>query len=132
MPKARRRLTARWPSGPAGGFVTRAHPEFRVHCLCSGDPSGRGDLVKRLGSFRVELDGAGGLVSYESCADGEGLAFSVCTPYPTGWENDGGYLDTMDSDAVDEYVRVTPSSKLFDAATRTSGSVGSIAIAGSF
>jgi len=97
----------RWPSGPAGGFVTRAHPEFRVHCLCSGDPSGRGDLVKRLGSFRVELDGAGGLVSYESCADGEGLAFSVCTPYPTGWENDGGYLDTMDSDAVDEYVRVT-------------------------
>jgi len=97
----------RWPSGPAGGFVTRAHPEFRVHCLCSGDPTGQGDLVKRLGSFRVELDGAGGLVSYEPCGDGEGLAFSVCTPYPTGWENDGGYLDTMDSEAVDEYIRVT-------------------------
>ncbi len=121
----------RWPSGPAGGIVTRPNPQFRCHYLLARDPrvpvSGTGTghpsagpgeeaggpeehRVAELGAFRISRDGEGALQSYEPATpddNGDLLAFEVYTETPTGWTNDGGYLDTMDPDAVAEYMRVT-------------------------
>ena len=121
----------RWPSGPAGGIVTREHPQFRAHYLLAHDPrapvsaagtghpsSGPSDRATRLedhrvgilGTFRVARDPEGLVESYEQAApdaEGELVAFEVYTETPTGWTNDGGYLDTLDPDAVTEYMRVT-------------------------
>ncbi len=101
----------RWPSGPAGGFVTREHPEFRLHYLRAGlhgQPDSDADFVA---VFDVETDG-NELQTYRAIADvddaeGRVLAFEMTTQEPNGWTNDGGYLDTMNPDAVAEYIRVT-------------------------
>jgi hypothetical protein len=121
----------RWPSGPAGGIVTRENPHFRAHYLLARDPrmpvaaAGTGHpssgpsesagtpedhRVAELGVYRLARDADGALTSYERAApdaQGELLAFEVYTETPTGWTNDGGYLDTLDPGAVDEYIRVT-------------------------
>ncbi|MCD6360991.1 MAG: hypothetical protein J7M38_09005 [Armatimonadetes bacterium] len=101
----------RWPSGPAGGIVTRAHPEFRLHYLCAkikGEPPVEGDFVA---VFDVQTED-GGLrhycaVSRPDEAEHQVLAFELLTQPPSGWTNDGGYLDTMNPRAVAEYIRVT-------------------------
>jgi len=102
----------RWPSGPAGGLVTRANPQFRLHLLAArklgpGEPAG-----ECLAAFSVKLDAHGRIESYEELegaagTDDEAFAFEVRTEEPTGWTNDGGYLDTMNPEAVEEYMRVT-------------------------
>jgi hypothetical protein len=121
----------RWPSGPAGGLVTREHREFRCHYLLAreprvpasragtGHPSRTGGaaagppeshLVASLGTFRLIRDAAGWLQSAEPApegSEGELVTFEVYTETPTGWTNDGGYLDTCDADAVDAYLRST-------------------------
>ncbi|MBM3477572.1 MAG: hypothetical protein FJX75_30255, partial [Armatimonadetes bacterium] len=121
----------RWPSGPAGGIVTRANPQFRAHYLLARDPrvpiahAGTGHpspgpskeagspedhRVAELGAFRVKRGADGTLEAYEAgeaAGEGELLTFEVCTEMPTGWTNDGGYLDTMDPEAMGEYMRVT-------------------------
>jgi hypothetical protein len=121
----------RWPSGPAGGFVTRAHPEFRAHYLLARDPrepvpaAGLGHpssgpsagaerpedhRVAALGLFRIERDLGGELASFAPASPespGELIVFEVYTETPTGWTNDGGYLDTLNPDAMTEYLRVT-------------------------
>jgi len=108
----------RWPSGPAGGLITRKHKNYRMRYLVAGDPERLKDRLKspqdRLGLFRVELDKNGLLKSYESvekAPTGQGgeniLAFDVCLQRPRPWENDGTYLDTMNPDAVAEFIRVT-------------------------
>ncbi len=120
----------RWPSGPAGGWVTRENPQFRCHYLAARDPrvemtelpltdpggpqnSGGGDpeehLVETLGTFRVTTDDVGSLDSYKTPYSGLGdaLLFEVRTETPNGWTNDGGYLDTMNPEAVEAYIKST-------------------------
>ena len=104
----------RWPSGSAGGIVTRKRPAFGMHMLlCT--PSTEPDAgAERLVTFAVRLDGDGRLVSYEPLApdadvpDGAGpLHFDVVAQEPRGWYNDGPYLDTMNPEAVQEFIHVT-------------------------
>ena len=104
----------RWPSGPAGGIVTRKHPEYgMVNLLCTRATEPRED-AERLATFAVSLNEAGRMVSYRE-ADAPGAAepgetlvsFDVEPTPATGWCNDGPYLDTMSTDAVAEFIRVT-------------------------
>ena len=104
----------RWPSGPAGGIVTRAHPEFRLHLLVASTPGDADPEAERIGLFAARLDGDMHLVSYRpigepaQAEEGEVVGeFGVRTDQPTGWTNDGGYLDTMDAEAVAEYMGST-------------------------
>ncbi len=97
----------RWPSGPAGGFVTREHPELRLKYLVAGAATELKDASSSLANFEVELDEAGALKSYSKCASGCGMAFAVRTEIPSGWTNDGGYLDVLSHEAVAEYIKST-------------------------
>lgn len=125
----------RWPSGPAGGFVTREHPEFRLKYLSANfdAPDPATDKVHAV--FDVELDDEGRLIAYAKiggpgeimtaeAADPRHRALFCCPglQQPTGWTNDGGYLDTINPAAVAEFIRVTHEAY----ASRYAGIMGSI------
>ncbi len=104
----------RWPSGAAGGLVTRDNPEFQMHSLVGGTPQAVGDEGENLASFTVRLDEGNRLISYEPVVnlsdappDQRTVTFHVCSDIPVGWFNDGTYLDTLSADAVAEFIRVT-------------------------
>ncbi len=95
----------RWPSGPAGGLVTRERPEFGLHYLAMTEKLEEGETA--LAWFSVVLDAEGRIVDYGERGPGKRVAFVVRRQRPTGWHNDGAYLDTMNPDAVDAYIAVT-------------------------
>ncbi|MGC9453385.1 MAG: glycosyl hydrolase [Phycisphaerae bacterium] len=104
----------RWPSGPAGGIVTRDNPEYAKHVLTAGPPAEEGEAVVRQGVFAVNLDEQGRLVDYQPVEDPAGdtsekqvLAFDVFVAGPAGQHNDAAYLDTMNGEAVEEFIHVT-------------------------
>ncbi len=103
----------RWPSGAAGGVVTRPHVEYRQkHCVAA-PPDEQPEGGEHVAMFAVELDESGALREYEAISDASeagGRKVLSCDVhvYPTsGWFNDGGYLDTMNADAVAEFIHVT-------------------------
>ncbi len=61
----------RWPSGAAGGLVTRENPAFGRHALVAlaheDVPAG----LERLGSFAARLDQAGRVQSYRPLEEGQ-------------------------------------------------------------
>ena len=110
----------RWPSGPAGGLVTREHPEYRLKYLSAYFDGPDPATIKVHAVFDVQLDDDGRLVSYEQIGGpGEIMAaedahvqhralfFCPGMQEVSGWTNDGGYLDTLDPKAVAEFIRVT-------------------------
>ncbi len=110
----------RWPSGAAGGFVTKIFPEFRSRSLdCNFpadpvDPKGStegADLAWFAVTGRVETMLAG----YRrvdgpdaKLGDGESLLrFFEKVAKPSPWYNDGTYLDTLNKDAVAKFIEIT-------------------------
>ena len=104
----------RWPSGAAGGAVTREHPEFGSHVLVALNHDNVPPKLERLGSFAARLDEAGRLESYraleegQSPEDGESLiSFAAGVSEPSPWFNDAPYLDVLSKEAVAEFIRIT-------------------------
>ncbi|MCL1910572.1 MAG: hypothetical protein FWG05_06535, partial [Kiritimatiellaeota bacterium] len=107
----------RWPSGAAGGIVTKAHPEFGASAIAyCADDSAFPEGATPLADFAVKgLDGDT-IKSYRRIADpkkarlanGEKLLrFHIAKPAPNPWYNDGVYLDVLNKKAVAEFIRVT-------------------------
>ena len=103
----------RWPSGAAGGLVTRDKPDNSAKVLICGPPT-ESDTGESIALFAVHLDANGALVDCEAIEDAsqapaDALVIScrVRVADPSGWHNDGAYLDTMDPDAVAEFILVT-------------------------
>ena len=104
----------RWPSGSAGGIVTRKHPEYgmmNLLCTRAAEPA---ENAERLATFAVSFDESERMVSYreieqaDDVEPGESIMSFDVVPTPgTGWHNDGPYLDTMNPDGVAEFIRVT-------------------------
>jgi len=106
----------RWPSGPAGGIVTRSNKKYRMRYLVAGNPNEMNARLDspsdRLGLFSIKLDEKGRLKSYQRLeknaeADPGVMAFDVRIQPPRPWENDAAYLDTMNTEAVAEFLKVT-------------------------
>jgi hypothetical protein len=108
----------RWPSGTAGGLVTREREDYRAHALvarAAGEgAAGEYAAAEELARFAVLLDDEGRLRSYRALAGGaaaepeeRAVAFDVVVPGPSPWFNDGNYLDTLNAEAVAEFVHVT-------------------------
>jgi hypothetical protein len=104
----------RWPSASAGGNVTREHPEFRLHYIYAQTPKELPPDAERVALFAVKLDAQGRCESYRSVEDGRNLApgetlvaFDDCPTKPDGWYNDGTYPDTMNAEAVAEFLYET-------------------------
>lgn len=111
----------RWPSGAAGGFVTRRKEYRQKHILVT--PERMPDAVSKeegiregkpylLAAFDLTLDGAGKLVDYRMQAEDSFTAAArryvyVCTSEPSGWFNGNTYADTLNRAAVQEFVNIT-------------------------
>jgi len=122
----------RWPSGAAGGLVTKDE-QYRQRTLLftktpyrdgeSGEGltdssaaakrSGNGKLLAR---YRIRLNEAGELAAYEripdgasaEAADGEEIRYAYLeTPLENPWFNNQTYLNTLDPKAVARFIEVT-------------------------
>ncbi|MBQ7224914.1 MAG: hypothetical protein IJX06_05125 [Clostridia bacterium] len=111
----------RWPSGAAGGIVTK-NPKYRSKFINftmkkkedvvdakTGYETGKPYFVS---AYDVTLNPDGTLKSYAVIgendeAQGKKWYAYVCTPVPTGWYNYQTYVDTLDKEAMQEFIRVT-------------------------
>jgi len=108
----------RWPSGAAGGLVTK-NPKYRMHRLvCNRYEGGDGFAWQdtTLAAFTAVMEGdtASGIKRLKRGVVPKGLADGACVlefcdePMPcTSWYNGYTYLDTLDHEAVQEFIRVT-------------------------
>jgi hypothetical protein len=118
----------RWPSGAAGGFVTR-HEQYRIqHLLLTRHPygeappaaaeqrsrasSGRTGNGRCIACFDVTLDADGNLETYRrigeaDAATGTKLYAYAETALPNPWFNNQTYVNTLDPAAIREFIRVT-------------------------
>lgn len=105
----------RWPSGSAGGQVTREHPEYRARFLEAVPAALAGPPVHRVAILAVRFDGHGGLLSWREVdrvdagtEAGEQLwVLDAGTVAGSARFNDGAPLDTLNAAAVAEFVRST-------------------------
>ncbi len=104
----------RWPSGSAGGMVTRNRPDLGLHLLVALRQERAPAEMERLADFAVKLDDSGHVLDYRSLkkgerpADGETLiSFAVAPAGPERWFNDAPYLDTLSAEAVGQFITLT-------------------------
>jgi len=100
----------RWPSGSAGGAVTRDNPACSMHYIRGRTPGNARETEELLARFTVKFDARGRLVSYaptEEVDAGEVLEFVTGVFPPTGWHNEAGYADTMNAEATDDFLALT-------------------------
>ncbi len=122
----------RWPSGAAGGFVTKNlryrsryillstqdyHTNGEVYAENYEDFCKRADNGEKLHgyfmpSYGVKFDSDGYLTDYKMLKDGEEydgtVWYSVMhLAYDSGWYNGQAYLDTLSKRAVEEFVNTT-------------------------
>jgi hypothetical protein len=104
----------RWPSGAAGGLVTREHPELALHKLVVFKSDSAAAESERIGSFAITFDSAGQVRSYRPLEEGKGLSagekpagFAVAIGSTSPWFNEGRYLDCMNPQAVAQFLRIT-------------------------
>ena len=110
----------RWPSGAAGGFVTKDcryrqkfllfTPEQETDTVSAeeGYLTGKPYLI---GCYDIVLNRDGELAHYQKIketdtAKGEKWYAYVKTPEPNGWYNDQTYVDTMDKKAIDRFIEI--------------------------
>lgn len=100
----------RWPSGAAGGIVTR-NPEYRQRflLLTRKPQTVSGELLAR---FDVKLDASGSLANYrkinqEEAAEGFAVYAYLQTAPDAPWFNNQAYLNTLDPASVREFIKTT-------------------------
>ena len=101
----------RWPSGTAGGLVTRGRPGNCLSVLVAARTDEFAPELDPQGSFAVRCNPEGQVLACRALAEGEGpdeserlMAFAVGTAEPEPWFNDAAYLDTFNPDAVAEFI----------------------------
>ncbi|MBR4941921.1 MAG: hypothetical protein IKZ19_07985, partial [Clostridia bacterium] len=118
----------RWPSGAAGGYVTR-YPEYRSRYLLftptsyAEDSSSHSSLdssarAVRTGNgsfvaaYDVKLNEKGYLESYRRIGEDEAAENTkwyayIETPNPSPWYNNQTYVNTLDKKAIDKFIEIT-------------------------
>ena len=103
----------RWPSGAAGGYVTKNHA-YRTRCIVfSCDPNYKmNDETLVIARFDIVLAPDKTLASYRLLKDNEtaeGTQWSVYREISgnSSWYNNQAYLDTLNPKAVEQFVAVT-------------------------
>jgi len=106
----------RWPSGAAGGLVTR-EPRYRrreLHVTVA-DPRSFESTGEEPAIFLARIEGSSAhdvrratSADLESAPEGEkALVFEVKEEQPSPWYNGQTYLDTMSQEAVAKFIEVT-------------------------
>ncbi|MBS3966234.1 MAG: hypothetical protein KGZ60_03130 [Truepera sp.] len=97
----------RWPSGFAGGLVTRDAKYRAKRLLFTKRLCDKGELLAR---YQVVLEG-GFMASYrrlkpDEAADDLWLAY-LATAQPSPWFNHQTYVDTLSKEAIERFVAIT-------------------------
>ncbi len=111
----------RWPSGAAGGYVTK-DPKYRQRNLLftvnkRDDDLEKDDAIEKgapyfIGAYDIHLDKNGFMTSYKMLKEGE-EATGICryayvlAEEPSGWFNGEAYLDTLNPEAVNKFIEIT-------------------------
>jgi hypothetical protein len=118
----------RWPSGAAGGLVTK-NEKYRIrHLLLTRHPYGeaapgekgqfssfssaRSENGKLIACFDIALDAQGNLKSYKTIDEKDRAQNIKLYAYeesaiPNPWYNNQTYVNTLDPDAIKEFIKVT-------------------------
>lgn len=139
----------RWPSGAAGGLVTK-DPEYRMRILIFTQISPEqlknekatfrySDAIESsfspeaelLGRFSVSLNEKGELVSYRKIGEGEAetgnLWYAYCqSPDSSTWYNNQTYVNTLSKAAIDRFIEITYQAYLDSVGKDFGGAVPSI------
>ena len=96
----------RWPSGSAGGMVTK-NKEYRIQAIAMTTALLDDDEAIYLGSFAVDNDGIPESW-HKTPMDSKGNLLHFYTRHspPESWYNDQTYLDTLNPEAVQEFIRI--------------------------
>ena len=119
----------RWPSGPAGGIVTKEERFRGKYLLFTPMPygaegavltqynsmnamSGRLENGKLLACYDVQLDDTGYLLNYRTIGEQEDAVYDKWYAYletlpETTWWNGQTYVDTLNKEAIDRFIEVT-------------------------
>lgn len=113
----------RFPSGAAGGYVTKnkkfCQRQVRFTTKKNESIDEKKAAVKNggtylLGIYDIELNSNGELMQYrtvKSECDAKGIVWYAyvegCIPNPKGWYNGETYVDTLNKEAIDEFIRIT-------------------------
>lgn len=112
----------RWPSGAAGGLVTKDHAYRGRYLRLTPIPYGKGAVVdtpeprredgKLLAVYDIVLDDSGCLEKYRRCREDEDTEGTKWYAYvevlgDNPWYNNQAYLDTLNPKAVKRFVEVT-------------------------
>ena len=97
----------KWPSGYAGGEVTRDRPEYRQRFVRVSKTKNESDVP--LAEFNVTFDEDGYIQTYNDGKTGYGTVFfaGVGTFSESGWYGGGTYSDTLSKAAVDLFISLT-------------------------
>lgn len=113
----------KWPSGFAGGYVTK-NPEFRSRSLLmTTEPLktipkiSQSESIKQgedyfISAYDVLLNADGTLKSYKRIDETAPASavkwYAYCiVSKPSAWYNNQTYIDTLNRDAVNEFIRIT-------------------------
>ncbi len=105
----------RWPSGAAGGLVTK-EKRFRARALYFTNNSDDANMLDEddslVACYDVVLGADGTLQSYrriekDGKADGTKWFAVLRLSTPSSWYNGQTYVDTLNKEAIEEFVRVT-------------------------
>lgn len=119
----------RWPSGAAGGLVTKDE-QYRARCLlmtaepCSLDEAEKADVIDSraeggrngkgylIACYDVRLDSDGYLADYKRIGendDAEGVKWYAYLKIhsPSPWYNNQTYVNTLDKKAIERFIEVT-------------------------
>ncbi len=100
----------KWPSGAAGGFVTKKHENRQKFLKCTAKPENSdGKLMAR---YDVTLDAQGYLTAYRRLGENEKaeqLEWFVFfeTEKESPWHNFQTYVDTLSKFAIDDFIKTT-------------------------
>ncbi len=103
----------KWPSGFAGGYVTKDE-QYRLRYItftCDPEYKHRASAYI-IASFDVVLDGDGCLKSYKKIGDGdavEGTRWNVWREISPNspWYNNQAYVDTLNKKAIERFIETT-------------------------
>lgn len=100
----------KWPSGAAGGFVTKNHENRQKYLLGTFDPSKATGIF--LAKYDIKLSNDGYLEAYrkldenETAENREWYAYlETCGDDP--WYNFQAYVDTLSKPAIDDFINTT-------------------------
>lgn len=100
----------KWPSGSAGGLVTKKYENRQKYLLGTFDPStAKGPFLAK---YDIELDAEGYLISYKKIGendDAENKAWYAFleTEESSPWYNNETYVDTLSKSAIDDFIQTT-------------------------